>query len=234
MNKILFWLTRNSADVPESDDWLSGGERGILAGMRFPKRRNDWRLGRWAAKQAICIYEVKNNPLLSSLEIRAAANGAPEAFWNGRPGTAAISISHSDDRSLCVVGPRDFVVGCDLERVELREDIFIRDYFTPDEISFCRQALPAERALSVNLIWSAKESVLKALREGLRRDTRSVFVRPDFGEREGAWNTWKGNCLETSRVFYGWWRSCDGYIYTLASDRVTSAPEPLRASGPVP
>src|ERR1022692_2932165 len=35
---------------------------------------------------------------------------------------------------------------------------------------------PAERARILALLWSAKESALKALREGLRLDTRSVIV----------------------------------------------------------
>ena len=227
MDEILHWLTRNLADVPENDDWLSDRERDVLAGMRFAKRRNDWRLGRWTAKQAICAYQVRDDSLMSSLEIRAAADGVPEAFWDGAPGKVSISISHSNDRSLCVVGPPDFAVGCDMEQVEPREDNFVQDYFTPEEISFTRQAPAAERSMAVNLIWSAKEATLKALREGLRRDTRSILIRPGFWGQGSAWNTWTGNCLESSRIFYGWWRACDGYIYTMAADQPTSAPERL-------
>jgi 4'-phosphopantetheinyl transferase len=222
MNAVLFWLTRNLADVPQNDDWLSEGELGVLAGLRFPKRRNDWRLGRWTAKQAICIYEARND--LSSLEIRAAADGAPVASWDGHPANAVFSISHSGDRGLCVVAPHHFMVGCDLERVESREDIIVRDYFTPEEISFCVKAPPEGKFLAVNLVWSAKESTLKALREGLRRDTRSISIHTDLKGREGGWNTWKGICVGTSRAFYGWWRSCDDYIYTIASDQLTSVP----------
>jgi 4'-phosphopantetheinyl transferase len=227
MKATLHWLTQNSADVPENDDWLSGGERGIVAGMRFPKRRNDWLLGRWTAKRAICAYETMDASQLSSLEIRAAADGAPEAFWNNEPAGVSISISHSNDRSLCVVCPRDFAAGCDLERIEQREDDFIQDYLTAEEISFTRQTPLSERTMAAYLIWSAKETALKILREGLRRDTRSVVIHPDFPEIEGSWNAWTGRCLETTRVFQGWWRSCDGYIYTLASDRPTGLPEQL-------
>ncbi len=226
MNTPLCWLTQNSAEVPEHDDWLSHDERSILAQMRFPKRRNDWRLGRWTAKRAICAYQ--NNDQISSLEIRAVSDGAPEAFWNAELANVSISISHSNDRSLCVVAPRDFAVGCDLERIELRDDDFIQDYFTPEEVSFTKQAPIAERPLAVYLIWSAKEAVLKVLREGLRRDTRSVLIRPDLSGRESAWNQWTGTCLESSRVFYGWWRAHDGYVHTLASDRPTSFPKQLR------
>jgi 4'-phosphopantetheinyl transferase len=228
MRTLLYWLTRNLADVPESNDWLSDHERGLLAGLRFPKRRNDWLLGRWTAKLAICAYQSGKVPVLSSLEIRAAVDGAPEAYWDGEPGKVSLSISHSNDQGFCIVGPPNFSLGCDLERIEPREDQFIEDYFTPEEIALCQNA-PDPKTLVTNLIWSAKESTLKALRQGLRRDTRSVLIRPNTWdrEREGSWNTWTGHCLESSRTFCGWWRSRDGYIYTLASDQPTSCPEQL-------
>jgi 4'-phosphopantetheinyl transferase len=226
MSEILYWLTQNFSDVPEDDDWLSEGERIILSGMRFPKRRNDWLLGRWAVKQAICAYQSRKDPVLSSLEIRAAADGAPEAFWNGEPGKVSISISHSNDRSLCVAGCPDFSVGCDLERIEQREIKFFEDYFAPEEIELVQKATTEEHTAAY-LIWSAKETVLKILRRGLRRDTRSVLIHPDFLGPEGSWNTWTGRCLESSRKFCGWWRTIDGYVHTLASDQPASSPRQL-------
>lgn len=227
MTETLYWLAQSLSDVPESDDWLSQGERGILSGLRFPKRRSDWRLGRWTAKNAVCAYQVKESPPLSSLEIRAASDGAPEAFWSGRPGEVSISISHSRERSLCVAGPRNLAVGCDLEWVEPREDNLIQDYFTAEEIPLSTQCSESERDLVVNLIWSAKETTLKILREGLRRDTRSVAVLPDLGGDEYRWHTWTGRCLESSRHFHGWWRTSGGYVYTLASEHPTSPPKEL-------
>jgi 4'-phosphopantetheinyl transferase len=228
MNAFIYWLAQSGADVPEGDDWLSGGERAILAGMRFPKRRNDWRLGRWTAKQAISAYLPNNARLLSSLEIRAAADGAPEAFCDDVPEHLVISISHSNGRSLCIVGPPAWAIGCDLEHLEMRDDSLAQDYFAAEEIYFCKQA--PDKAIAVNLIWSAKESALKALRAGLRRDTRSILIRPaDCVAAENSWNAWKGYCLESSRVFYGWWRSDKDYIYTLASDWHTSPPQELRS-----
>ena len=160
------------------------------------------------------------------MEIRAAADGAPEAFWGGEPAQISISISHSRQQSFCIAGPSDCSVGCDLEWIEPRERGFAGDYFTAEEISYLQQA-PADEALLVNLIWSAKETVLKILRQGLRRDTRSVSILPEFRGHEGAWNTWTGRCLESSRVFQGWWRACEGYLYTAASDPSASPPEEI-------
>jgi 4'-phosphopantetheinyl transferase len=216
MSEILYWLTQTLADVPEGNDWLSDGERAVLDGLRFPKRRNDWLLGRWTVKRAIREYQPHKDPALSSLEIRAAADGAPEAFRLGEPAAVSISISHSNNRSMCVVGSPEISVGCDLEQIEQQEIKFFEDYFAPEEIALLQNA-SAERNLVAYLIWSAKETILKILREGLRRDTRSVLIRPDLSGTENSWRTWTGQCLETSRTFSGWWRSCDDYVYSLAA-----------------
>lgn len=227
MSESIYWLTRSLSDVPKSDDWLSQREREIVSGMRFPKRRNDWRLGRWTAKLAIAAYQMKKSPSLPFLEIRAASGGAPEAFWLDGSENVSVSISHSKNRSLCVVGPQDFAVGCDLEWIEPREDNLIQDYFTPEEIIFSTKTPAAERDLIVNLIWSAKETMLKVLREGLRRDTRSVSIRPDPWKHKGTWNIWIGQCAESSRAYSGWWCFRDGFVYTLASDRLTGSPKEI-------
>ncbi|MBN1570601.1 MAG: 4'-phosphopantetheinyl transferase superfamily protein [Acidobacteria bacterium] len=226
MTHQLCWLTQTLTDVPQNHDWLSEGERAILAGMRFPKRRNDWLLGRWTAKRAICARQSPGSSAFSSIEIRAAADGAPEAYLNGKPAEVSFSISHSKDQGFCAVSPPGLLIGCDLEFVEDRKDPFVEDYFIPEEIAFCR-SVPGKEALADNLIWSAKESMLKALRQGLSRDTRSVHIRPDPWEEETSWNTWTGQCIETSRIFHGWWRFLDGYVYTLASDQRTHSPEQL-------
>ena len=224
MSQNLYWLIQNYSDVPEGDDWLSAGERAVLAGKRFAKRRNDWLLGRWTAKKLICACQSQKDPSLTSLEIRAADDGAPEAFRDGEPAGVSISISHSSARCMCAAGPPDYLLGCDLEQIEQRDIQFFEDYFAPEEMALLRDA-PAEKSLVAYLIWSAKESTLKALRQGLRRDTRSVLIYPEFPTPEDSWNPWTGHCLESSRKFYGWWRACDGYIYTIASDHPSSLPE---------
>lgn len=223
----LVWLVQTIADVPEDDEWLGGEETRVLAGFRFPKRRSDWRLGRWTAK--LLIRTVLNRPStpLCSFEIRAAADGAPEAFCGGAAIDLAISISHSHGRALCVAGPRNITLGCDLEHVEPREEGLVEDYFSPEEQALV-ESTPSgsERTLVVNLIWSAKESLLKAVRAGLRRDTRSVVVTPELPGEAGSWTPWSGRCLESSRRFYGWWRTDEGFVFTAASDCPASLLDP--------
>lgn len=232
MSHHLYWLTRDLSEVPVGEDWLSERERSRAAGMRFPKRRNDWKLGRWTAKRAIRLYQPGAVDADSGVEIRTAADGAPEARLGGEPGRFSISISHSRERSLCAIGPIGFEVGCDLEFIEPRDDNFLLDYFTPEERSLVEQTDPHDRPLASTLIWSAKESGLKVLRQGLRMDTRSIRVAPDFGTTKGGWHSWTGRCLEAPQKFYGWWRTRDNFVYTIASNHPTSPPLQLENAGP--
>jgi len=217
MFELLTLHTQDLTEVPESEYWLSAGERDVLAGLRFPKRRNDWRLGRWTAKQAISAFlRLEPGADLSLFEIRAAADGAPEVFLRNKTAGVTISISHAGGRSFCAAGPPGAALGCDIEQLEPRGKLLTKDYFTPEEIEMA--SARENEILIANLIWSAKESVLKALREGLRRDTRDISIRPDLSRLDGqenGWQTWTGRCRRTSREFHGRWRSDSRFVYTV-------------------
>src|SRR5271165_7148727 len=98
----VYWLEQTEADVPASLVWLSASESACLNAMRFPKRRADWRLGRWTAKRALSGYLniAGDHQSLSDIEIRPAASGAPEVFIAGQPAAASISLSHRNGSAL--------------------------------------------------------------------------------------------------------------------------------------
>jgi 4'-phosphopantetheinyl transferase len=161
----LDWAIARAAEVPPDDDWLGPRERAVLAGLRLAARRESWRLGRFAARK-----------LLGEVEVLPDPDGAPRAFRRGGaalPG--CLSLSHRDGVGLAAWSAA--AIGCDVERIEPRSPAFVADYLTPAEQAFVAAA--AEPALAPNLLWSAKESALKALRVGLTRDTRELEVSVD-------------------------------------------------------
>ncbi len=172
----VYWVEQTVADVPPDDEWLSASEALHLGGLRFPKRRADWRLGRWTAKCAIAAYLDTDRPALRHIEIRAADSGSPEAFLGAEPAPVAISISHCHGVAACAVALAETIIGCDLEGIEPRSRAFVADYFTAEEQMFIARAPADDRDAMVTLLWSAKESALKGLQEGLRLDTRSCVV----------------------------------------------------------
>jgi 4'-phosphopantetheinyl transferase len=66
------------------------------------------------------------------------------------------------------------------------------------------------------LIWSAKESALKCLREGLRRDTRTVRIQV-AREYTPGWSRFTVACLDPVTRFYGWWREEGAFVQTIAA-----------------
>lgn len=174
----VFWLEQTESDLPATDDWLSRTEVEFLSAMRFPKRRADWRLGRWTAKRASAAYLGLsfNFATASTVEVLPAPSGEPEVFVRGSASPVSISISHRAGVALCTVAPAGVALGCDLEIIEPHSDAFAADYFTEDEQALISAVAARDRPLVLSLLWSAKESTLKALHQGLRIDTRSVSV----------------------------------------------------------
>jgi 4'-phosphopantetheinyl transferase len=233
------WLARGMHDVPQSADWLSPAESARLATLRFPKRRTEVRLARWTAKRAIAqVLDLDDDAgTLASIEIRAAPTGAPTAFFGGEHAPVGVSMTDRADWAVCMVGPGDLAVGCDLELVEDRTDAFVRDWFTPAERDLVFGSGPGERRLLANLVWSAKESALKVLQAGLRRDTRSVEV--DVVEATGQ-ERWARLVVraEEGSAFPGWWRRYGDFVLTFAADGDSGPPvsleEPPRLAGATP
>ncbi len=223
------WLTRSAGEVPEDNGWLSAGEAAVARGLRVPKRERDWLLGRWTAKQALASH-LEEVPDLTRLEIRAAADGAPEAFLDGEPLPLTLSLSHTAGQALCTL-LEGGALGCDLERVESRSEFFVEDYFTAAEQEQVAGAAEADLALYENLIWSAKESALKALRVGLRADTRSVEVSLPETDGIGGWRRLEVRQVASGAVFSGWWRRTDALVMTVVSDVGVGEPVALGWSG---
>ena len=195
------YLVQSSVDLPSDDAWLAPIERARLAQLRIAKRRADWRLGRWTAKQAVAAaLDVAPD----RVAVIATAGGAPLALLDGLPAPLTISLSHAAGRGLCAVAPAGTAIGCDLEVVAERGPAFAADYCTAAE-----RAWIGADARSVTLAWSAKEAVLKALGEGLREDPRAVEVTLEAG-RSGAWAAlsavYRGHCLS------GWSRDVDDLV----------------------
>lgn len=227
----VYWLEHAKQDVPEDDDWLSEDEAAFLSGLHFPNRRDDWRLGRWTAKHALSLFlNMPAHPLsFAKIDVHAAFSGAPEAFFHKRPVAATISLSHRAGRAACAVAISGVEMGCDLEVAEPRSDAFVADYFTVEEQALVARASATDRDRLLALLWSAKESALKALGAGLRLDTRCLVVNPfpsshDFDGWSRLLVRYSGEHGIGDRIFHGWWQHAHNRLRTVVASPPPNSP----------
>jgi 4'-phosphopantetheinyl transferase len=226
MGDAIHFVEARLDELPGDEGWLTPAETAVLADLRFEKRRADWRLGRWVAKHAVAAHGAAAGRSFASsaVGILAAEDGAPEAQLDGSV-APTVSISHAGGVGFAVAG-RPGCLGCDVEVLEARSDAFTSDYFTTEELAFVRDAVGAEASRRANLVWSAKESALKALREGLRLDTRAVEVSwaklstPEVVADDGRWHPLEVRAPD-DRTLIGWFRVSATHVWTVLADRPT-------------
>ncbi len=240
---MIDWLVQSAKHYSDLIDGrvpqglLSAAEQARLAALKTGKRRHDWLLGRWTAKHLVqsCLEREMGVRLpLDKLTVGNEPGGAPFVEWcvpNASMQRLALhlSISHSNEHAFCAllssVGQAGSFVrglGADIERVEPRSLGFVQDYLTAVEIAQVRQAPDDLRDVVLTALWSAKESVLKALHRGLTVDTRRIACVLDRPVQPAPrWQSLDIQCdpgLAPGQEVRGWWRSLDDrpYVLTLA------------------
>jgi phosphopantetheinyl transferase (holo-ACP synthase) len=213
------------------------------------KRRADWLAGRKAAKSVVAAALAAAVPgewPPAALEIRAEPGGrpfaalAPEARPSGRfaPGQrlpVAVSISHAGAFALGAAaleerGGARLGLGIDLGVVEPRSRVFLETFLGEEERRFVQDGPPADRDLRANLVWCAKEAVLKALGLGLTVDTWAVRCLPEAGDvdprwplvpADGGWRPFVATCdpalLHRGEAVRGIWRPLGGGLVAALS-----------------
>jgi phosphopantetheinyl transferase (holo-ACP synthase) len=185
---------------------------------------------------------------LRAIEIPADPSGmpyariAPEAgpvagFAPGERLPISVSISHAEGHALCAATWSEPVddgsrrtLGIDLGLIEPRSRELVATFFTEDEQRFVRDAPPRERDLRANLVWCAKEAVLKALGLGLTVDTFDLSCLPEavladpagwpFGPADDEWRPFVATCspalVPGGGTIRGVWRSFPRFVGALA------------------
>lgn len=237
---MIEWLIQEAADsqtaaLPPPEGLLSAQETAVYNDLHSAKRRSDWLLGRRTAKKLLQASLEKSGigcPSSCEIAILAAADGAPEVWFAGdsplRRADCNISISHAHDVSFCAaISPRTHLLGADIEYIQPRSRRFVEDYFTNEEKDLVRQASPEFKDCLITAVWSGKEAALKAVRQGLRLDTRTVnclFTPPfelcyDWSPFTIVWASERAHSGYPNLA--GWWRLWQAFVLTLV---VTTKP----------
>jgi 4'-phosphopantetheinyl transferase len=244
----------NDAGLPpraRAEAWLCADERERFLAFKVEKRREDWLIGRVNAKALVADavayrYGVRLDG--SAIHIARQPSGAPAVRLVGGARSAGtlpdalpmtLSNSHSNGHALCALTWVDgfenrrplAAVGADLEWVEPRSDGFVADFLTPPERAWWAAAENDRRHERANLVWSAKEAVLKVVQRGLSVDTYWVTCVPAEDSEndwlaamltpvDGEWEPLAVSCdgrFPTHGLgFHVVWREIRGFVATIA------------------
>jgi len=233
MPNHIYWMLVDSHQVPpEAWQFLSISELSQYRAFRFPKRGREWLLGRWNAKALAHSLPAYRHYPLNQIEIATRPEGAPYLRLPDRVVPAGcLTISHSGNLAACaLITSPGLQIGVDLEKIEARPGSFVQDYFTGSEQQLVEQYPVDTRALLTTLVWSVKESMLKALGVGLHWDTRRVEVESLEGILSGGIhsNRWRKISIreqpDSGRVWMARWRRQDAFVLTLAGYSAAQAP----------
>lgn len=132
-------------------------------------RREDWLLGRIAAKEAALAALLGSGGEagdLRRLQIVADEAGAPEVCLDGAVSDAAISIAHSGGHAIAAVSGPGEALGVDIEPLTRAGEIAgLATAFGRGELDLAGKRFGADGPV---WLWTAKEAVAKALGTGLR------------------------------------------------------------------
>jgi 4'-phosphopantetheinyl transferase len=227
----VLWTARGERELPATSEWLTPREADLAAGLRYAKRRSEYLLRRWVCKQAVALAsELPTDlPSLARVEIRNRPTGAPYVAVDEKSTDLQVSITDRAGWAVCVLCQASDPLGCDLEIAEPRSEGFVTDFLTPSEQAYVASRADDERHAAANLVWSAKESALKVLQTGLRRDTRSVEVHVSAAvDRPDGWSALAVHAAEGVRM-QGWWRRDGDFLVTVAS--LGALPPPVALPG---
>jgi phosphopantetheinyl transferase (holo-ACP synthase) len=220
-------------DSPPPADWavrLTPGEREQQAGYPAEKRRQDWLLGRLAAKEALREAWSRAGhgavPDWQAFSVGTLPSGAPDVVGLDPP--LAVSLSHGHGRAVswaCPPGAEGALPGVDLERIKARPAGTFRFYLHSEERAWLdglegaeKGQPPRARDVAAIVLWALKEAAFKALRPprgtgllDVSVQEVSEFAAPKGGARlayrDGAFDRARG--LGVHEVRAGWRRDGD-------------------------
>lgn len=146
----------------KSSLFLHPKEEKYFASLRYPKRQEDYLLGRYCAKNAIVTCSDNIKPYTIFIE-----NGVfrqPIVYCSSH-NNIQVSISHTDGIGAAIAFPESHPMAIDIEKICKNRISTIQSQMTSEEQKLFT-CLPTTEESSITLLWTVKESLSKILRCG--------------------------------------------------------------------
>jgi 4'-phosphopantetheinyl transferase EntD len=200
---------------------LPGEDEAIARAVE--RRRIEFSTGRWCAREALKHSGHGVTQFMDPQPILVGPRGAP--VW---PKGTCGSITHAGNLCAAVAASAEEVEGLGIDVVELREAsaalVSTAPIFALDsEVAAAKSALAANvdaanvvaansDALPLAVLFSAKETAIKAMTESLDRYVEFTEVTITL---EPA--SFSAHCASAGLSVMGWWTECGGYVFTAAA-----------------
>ena len=179
-------------------------EEEAIVHRAVPRRREEFSTGRWCARQALGQMGLPPPPILMGRW--------REPIWP--PGVVG-SISHATNICAAVVVPATSFGGIGIDLLETNaSDRLLPDlsrFITGEEEEDCAQAIESADVEPLVLLFSAKESVIKAISGRLQRYVDFTEIQVKF---DG--NTFEACLNNGDFAITGWWVVMEALVLTGA------------------
>ena len=176
-----------AVDAVLSEEFLSESEKKQLGNFQFPKKKQDFLLGRLAAKRALGAW--LSEPDLRRIEIRSGDHGEP-LVRHPRAGPAEVTISHSHGFAVALAFSAEHPMGLDLETISA---VSAATIISELGASAAEQAWLAtagvDDATACSVLWTAREALGKALKGGLKSPLGALSLTDIRAVGEGNWGS---------------------------------------------
>lgn len=211
-------------------------EAAILSPRAVPKRQDDFRRGRWVARNLISRALALESDLLCILP---DGDGVPWAEHDGHGRLPySLSISHTVGVAAAAIVDLPFRVGIDVERPLESPASVMGDYFEAGEVRLCEAGEEEDLGWRASEIWALKEAGLKALGTGLTIPASAIVVRAIAAGASPAGWQWVELALgrtapRPERPIRAWVRRWGGVVAALCvllpedGDDVPEPPSPM-------
>ncbi len=179
-----------AVDAVQPEEFLSEREKEQLREYKFAAKKQDFLLGRLAAKRA--LGALLPEPDLRRIEIRAGEQGQP-LVQHPRAGSAEVTVSHSHGLAVALAFPAEFPMGVDLETVSaVSAGTIIGELQASVPEQAWLAAAAVDDATACCVLWTAREALGKALKTGLNRPLGELSLA---GIRAVGAGNWVGRYL---------------------------------------
>lgn len=200
-------VDQKSLEKMNKKKYFSDVEWKEYQGKRADKRA-DWMAGRIAAK--IVLRNFFQHNCFTSIpfhEIKIRSNKLQKPFCQVKKVPSEkinayidLSIAHTGGIGIAALSRKkeDGYVGVDIEKIRMFEEDFLESFLTEKELIRVKNASESSRNLAATLLWSIKESYVKACGQGLLIHPRSVAVAVCEGAKNRFALHHEGRCVSST------------------------------------